>query len=66
MTSKPATEANMRDIKAALAAKFAEAAGLADEVPCVCAMLGVDEDEAPSLIAQGRRVLRLKREGVAS
>jgi hypothetical protein len=57
----PATESNM----AALAARFAEIAGPTDEVPCVCAMLRVDEDEAPVLIAQGRRLLRLKREDAA-
>ena len=66
MNSKPATDTDMHNIKAALAAKFAAAAGRADEVPCVCAMLGVDEDEAPALIAQGRRLLRLKGEGVGS
>lgn len=60
----PAAESNMRDIKAALAAKFADAAGPSDEIPCVCAMLQVGEDEAPVLIAHGRRLAR-KREGVA-
>jgi hypothetical protein len=55
-----------RDIKATLAAKFADTAGPADEILCVCQMLEVDEDAARNLIAQGRRLLRLKREGVAS
>lgn len=64
---KPATESNMRDIKAALAAHFAAIAGRDAELSCVCEkMLEVDEDAARNLIAQGRRLLRLKREGVAS
>jgi hypothetical protein len=63
---KPATESNMRDIRAALAAKFADAAGEVDGVFCVSEMLKVDWIEARTLIARGRRLLRLKREGVAS
>lgn len=62
---KPAPESVMRDIKAALAAQFADAAGPSDEIPCVCAMLQVGEDEAPVLIARGRRLAR-KSEGVGS
>jgi hypothetical protein len=62
---KPAPGSSMRDIKAALAAKFADAAGRDAELNCVCEMLEVDEDAARNLIAQGRRLLRLKREGVA-
>jgi hypothetical protein len=62
---RPATESNMRDIKAALAAKFADAAGRDAELSCLCEMLEVDEDAARNLIVQGRRLLRLKGEGVA-
>jgi hypothetical protein len=62
---KPATESNMRDIKAALAAHFAAIVGPDDELGCVCEILEVDEDAARTLIAQGRRLLRLKGEGVA-
>lgn len=62
---KQATESNMDNIKAALAAKFADAAGRDAELSCVCEMLEVDEDAARNLIAEGRRLLRLQREGCA-
>lgn len=65
MVTRAATERDMADIKAALAAKFAAAAGREVEVDCVCEMLEVDEDEARVLIAQGRRLLRLKGEVAA-
>jgi hypothetical protein len=65
-TIKPATESDMRDIKAALAVFAADLFGPEDRVAAVKEFLRIeDDDEARSLIARGRRLAR-KREGVAS
>lgn len=60
MSLKPATESNMRDIKASLAVEFADALPLAERVPAVAVLLNADEDEARELIARGRRLARRK------
>lgn len=66
MTIKPATESNMRDIKAGIALRIADAVSIgrslraqSERLEAVKGVLRVeDDDEARSLIARGRRLAR--------
>lgn len=66
MIAKPATESNMRDIKASLAVIAADLAPPAERLAAVKGLCCVeDDDEARALVARGGRLAR-KREGVTS